>query len=62
MVEKTGLINGLRFAPKSAHLALATAVDDSVLSVRREAPAELTATTEDGRTEALDLANQEGDQ
>lgn len=57
MVEKTGLINGLRFAPKSAHLALAMSMDDAVLSARREAPDEVTAKHEDRKAETVSLAS-----
>lgn len=58
MVEKTGLINGLRFAPRSAQLALAMEVDDHVLTATRERPRELEARRadrDDEQTKTLDL-------
>jgi recombination protein RecT len=55
MVEKTGLINALRFAPKSAHLALATAVDDTVLTAVRERPEEVTAKKDGQNPDVLAL-------
>lgn len=60
MVEKTGLINGLRFAPRSAHLALAMAVDETTLTATREAPREITAAGENGTAQIeLDDRNAE---
>lgn len=56
MVEKTGLINGLRFAPRSVHLALAMAVDETTLTATKEAPREITAVGENG-TSQIELEN-----
>lgn len=55
MVEKTGLINVLKFAPKSAHLNLATAVDEAVLTATREAPDEIKAKRDGENPETLEL-------
>lgn len=59
MVEKTGMIEGLKYAPKSAHLALAMAVDDMVLTATREAPQEITAKADGRDAETIELT---GDQ
>lgn len=58
MVEKTGLINALRFAPKSATLALATSLDEAVLLASRERPNEIEARREDRAPEHHDLGEQ----
>lgn len=59
MVEKTGLINVLRFAPKSAHLAIAQSVDDAVLTATRERPNEITAKHDGRDPEAVNLDSQD---
>lgn len=58
MCEKTALINVLKFAPKSPHLALALSADEQALTATAEAPNEVKLQREGEKPEVIDLEAQ----